>query len=68
MRYDLAVYDLVPLDKAVDQQRKQLLQLRQQRKNLRAEFKKIRDDWWAAYQSLARGTGTQPYWIHEFGQ
>lgn len=68
MRYDLAVYDLTPLDQAVDQQRKMLLKLRQERKGLRAELKKLRDDWWAAYQSLARGEGTQPYWVHEFGR
>ena len=68
MRYDLAVYDLAPLDQAVDQQRKMLLKLRQERKGLRAELKKLRDDWWAAYQSLARGAGTQPYWVHEFGR
>ena len=68
MRYDLAVYDLTPLDLSVDQQRKMLLKLRQERKSLRAELKQLRDDWWAAYQSLARSEGTQPYWVHEFGR
>lgn len=68
LRYDLAVYDLTPLTQQVDQLRSKLLNLRSARKGLNAELKKLRDSWWTAYQALARGAGTQPYWVHEFGR
>ena len=68
LRYDLAVYDLEPLNKSVDQLRARLQSLRSARKELGSELKKHRDAWWSAYQSLAKGQGTQPYWVHEFGR
>ena len=65
MRYDLAVYDLEPLEKAVEQQRARLLKLRKERKAVDQELRSRLDEWWSAYQTLSGGKGTQAYWSHE---
>lgn len=68
MRYDLSVYDLKPLDLAVDRHRASLLLLRKERKKSRSAMKELVDQWWGAYQQLAASGGTQPFWIYEFNQ
>lgn len=68
MRYDIAVYDLVPLDRSVDSLRTSLLELRKQKKKAQAEMKSIADKWWAAYQGLAQSSSTQDFWVHELVQ
>ena len=66
MRYDLAVYDLQPLNLSVDQNRASLLLLRKERKQARAKMKGLVDKWWGAYKQLAGSGGTQAFWIYEF--
>ncbi len=66
MRYDIAVYDLIPLDQSVDGARQALLQLRRERKQARSKMKTLVDQWWKAYKGLAQSTGTQAFWVYEF--
>lgn len=68
MRYDLAVYDLYPLQARVDQKKDEVIQLRSARKKLSAELKSDLDAWWSAYQTLSKSTGTHAYWVHEISE
>lgn len=68
LRYDLAVYDLTPLDATIEVRRATLLKLRRELKSVRADVRERRSAWWTAYQQLARSGGTQPYWVHEFSR
>ncbi len=66
MRYDIAVYDLAPLNLAVKATQKRLLKLRKDKKLAQSKMKEITEQWWTAYQALAKSSGTQGFWVHEF--
>ena len=65
MRYDIAIYDLKPLDQSVSELRTKLLKLRKQKKQAKSDMKGLVDQWWTAYQGLAKSSGTQAFWVHE---
>ena len=68
MRYDIAIYDLQPLDQSVSDLRTRLLKLRKQKKQAKSDMKSLVDQWWTAYQGLANSSGTQAFWVHELVQ
>lgn len=66
MRYDIAVYDLKPMNLDVEKTQRQLLQLRKEKKLAQSKMKTLVEQWWTAYQGLAKTSGTQGFWVHEF--
>ena len=66
MRYDIAVYDLKPMNQEVEKTQGQLLALRKKKKLAKSKMKTIVKQWWTAYQGLAKSSGTQGFWVHEF--
>ena len=66
MRYDIAVYDLKPMNQEVEKTQGQLLALRKKKKLAKSKMKTIVKQWWTAYQALAKSSGTQGFWVHEF--
>ena len=63
MRQDISVYDMPPLQAAVDQALSVVVKLRDSHRKARQSELKATDEWWAAWQKLAAGKGdTRPFW------
>lgn len=63
MRQDISVYNMPPLQAAVDQALALVVKLRDSHRRAREAELKATDEWWAAWQKLAASKGdTRPFW------
>lgn len=63
MRHDIAVYDMPPLQAAVDQRLQTVIVLRDQHRNTRQTALKSADTWWGAWRKYSSGKNdTRPFW------
>ncbi|MEE2758059.1 MAG: hypothetical protein VYA30_15480 [Myxococcota bacterium] len=63
MRQDIAVYNMPPLQAAVDQALSAVVANRDAHRRAREAELKAADEWWSAWQSLAAKKGdTRPFW------
>ena len=63
MRHDIAVYNMPPLQAAVDQRLQTVIALRDQHRSMRQTALKSADTWWGAWRKYSNGKNdTRPFW------